>query len=152
MWLRSAEVGWGPFLSNTTIKLTSIISVWASLLQDVDGGDIVLISTNALGNCPSSGLSRLWQAEKWNKQLRAYCPPLRMKNAKDLTQNLLSSKSIEHNFNTPLLIWQFMPFSKGCLIHRQDEIYIMYMSQSVSLQKNYKQDPNQIALNVVFRL
>ena len=105
MWLRSAEVGWGPFLSNTTIKLTSIISVWASLLQDVDGGDIVLISTNALGNCPSSGLSRLWQAEKWNKQLRAYCPPLRMKNAWKKTwlkiywaQNLLSTISTLHSW------------------------------------------------------
>lgn len=49
-------------------QLTSIISVWACLLHDVDGGAMVRISTKAFGNCPISGLTSLWQAKKWFNQ------------------------------------------------------------------------------------
>ena len=48
------------------LPLTSIISVCACLLHDVDGGVIVLISTKAFGNCSSSELANLVQAEMDN--------------------------------------------------------------------------------------
>ena len=54
------------FPANPPYKLTSIISVCACLLQDVEGGVMVLISTKAFGSCPSSELISWWQAGKIN--------------------------------------------------------------------------------------
>ena len=53
-------------MTEYVLRLTSIISVCACLLHDVDGGVIVLISTKAFGNCPSSELTNLVQAEMDN--------------------------------------------------------------------------------------
>lgn len=44
-----------------------MISVCASLIQDEEGGVIVLISTKAFGNAPSTELTRSLQAEKQSK-------------------------------------------------------------------------------------